>query len=84
MIFTISESSFAPEKYAAASSETIETSFRSDSAKIPFDQVKDQIISLLNEEKALEAQDKYIQMLENNAKVKYFVEMPKAPAAENK
>ncbi len=73
--------------------EPVETQFgfhiirndaKTDSAKIPFDQVKDQIISLLNEEKALEAQDKYIQMLENNAKVKYFVEMPKAPAAENK
>ena len=36
MIFTVSGSSFAPEKYAAASSETIETSFRSDSAKVPF------------------------------------------------
>lgn len=49
------------------------------STMIPFDQVKDRIIASLNDQKAMAAQEKYLQGLEKAANVKYFVEMPKAP-----
>ena len=58
---------------------------RRDAAKgastIPFEQVKDNLIAYLTEQKAVEAEKKYMDALEKKAKVKYFVQAPAAPKA---
>ena len=48
---------------------------------IPFEQVKDNLIGFMTEQKAVEAERKYMENLEKNAKVKYFVTEPAKAAA---
>lgn len=58
---------------------------RRDAAKgastIPFEQIKENLLAFLNEQKAVEAEKKYLDDLEKKAKVKYFVKEQTAPAA---
>ena len=49
---------------------------------LPFEQVKESLMGLMTEQKAAEAERKYMENLEKNAKVKYFVAEPAKPAAQ--
>lgn len=51
-------------------------------ATLPFEQVKESLMGLMTEQKAAEAERKYMENLEKNAKVKYFVAEPAKSAAQ--
>ena len=51
---------------------------------IPFDQVKEQLVEMLEAQKARDAEEKYISGLEKAHNVKIFVKAPESPAAPEK